>query len=210
MKNKCRIENNVGVLMIQHKGQSFDVLVDETDLPLIADSYWHINQSSTRTYIRGYIGNEGQKRQQYLHRHIMQVIDPLVEVDHRNRDGLDNRRQNLRICDRGKNSYNAPARSNNRSGYKGVRWHQHNQMWEARIASSKVQRSLGYFRDVVEAAKAYDRASHELHGEFARPNFPLGFNELLVSSDDPPAHDRSCSLLDYFPTCSRVISVAFR
>jgi len=91
-------------------------------------------------------------------------------VDHRNGDGLDNRRQNLRPANDSKNQMNARMRSDNPSGFKGVCADRHR--WMARIQLDGRRTYLGYFATPQEAARAYDAAAVELFGEYARPNFP--------------------------------------
>ncbi len=91
-------------------------------------------------------------------------------TDHRNGDGLDNRRANLRPATRSQNNANAQKRSNNKSGFKGVHWD--GRKWQAGIRLDGRQRYLGRFDLVEDAARAYDTAACALFGEFARLNFP--------------------------------------
>ena len=58
------------------------------------------------------------------------------------------------------------------SKYKGVHWHKNHRKWLARITFEKNTIHLGYFRNEIEAAKAYDEAAKKYHGEFASLNFP--------------------------------------
>ncbi len=67
---------------------------------------------------------------------------------------------------------NRPRFANNTSGYKGVSLFGRDSKWKAQIQVDGKKRHLGYFDDKIEAAKAYDRAALELHGEFAVLNFP--------------------------------------
>ena len=96
-----------------------------------------------------------------------------MATDHINGDGLDNRKQNLRICTHAENLRNRRLGKNNTSGYKGVSWHKLHKLWYAHISHNKKLMSLGYFKDKEEAAKAYDRKAIELFGEFAKLNFPI-------------------------------------
>jgi hypothetical protein len=92
-------------------------------------------------------------------------------VDHINGHGLDNRRANLRLCTIRQNNFNAPCRADSRTGYKGVR--PERGKWGARIKIDGVERWLGSFPSIEEAARAYDAAAMLVHGEFARLNFPV-------------------------------------
>lgn len=93
------------------------------------------------------------------------------EVDHINRDRLDNRKRNLRVCTRAENSANKVARSAN--GYKGVQYRNKGiKRWQASIGIKGKNLHLGLFDSAEEAARAYDKAAHENFGEFAWLNFP--------------------------------------
>lgn len=109
---------------------------------------------------------DGRGGSLYLHRVILDV----PRVDHINGDGLDNRRANLRSATHADNMRNSRRRSDNTSGYKGVSasgWR-----WVARVYVDSRRLHLGTFASPEEAARAYDAAALELHGEFARLNFP--------------------------------------
>ncbi|MBN2137484.1 MAG: HNH endonuclease [Sedimentisphaerales bacterium] len=106
-----------------------------------------------------------------LHRQIMPVGKGLI-VDHVNRDGLDNRKSNLRAGTQAQNICNSKRTARSSSMYKGVSWHKASKKWRALVAFGGKTKFLGYFADEVEAAKAYDAGARELHGEFAYLNFP--------------------------------------
>jgi len=95
------------------------------------------------------------------------------QADHRNHDTLDNRRENLRVATRSENCRNRMRRVDNRSGFKGVSWNRERGQWRAQIWTGSTNKLLGTFADPVSAAKAYDEAACERHGEFALLNFPL-------------------------------------
>lgn len=93
-------------------------------------------------------------------------------IDHINKNTLDNRKANLRVCTNSENQRNRGKPKNNKSGFKGVSFSKDTFKWRADIMLNKKQICLGYFSDLHEAARAYDSAALEIHGAFARLNFP--------------------------------------
>jgi hypothetical protein len=90
-------------------------------------------------------------------------------VDHKNRDTLDNRRDNLRAATHSQNRANSKRRSNNTSGYQGVS--RHKLKWKAEIVMNQKFIYLGLFENLKDAALAYDDAALKHFGEFANTNF---------------------------------------
>lgn len=93
------------------------------------------------------------------------------QVDHKNGDGLDNRRRNLRPCSKSQNIQNARKRQGTSSRFKGVERRLNNR-WSAKIRLNNVRYSLGCFDTEELAARVYDSAARSFFGEFARCNFP--------------------------------------
>lgn len=91
------------------------------------------------------------------------------KVDHRNFDGLDNRRENLRDGTKG-NTHNQRPRIGTTSKYKGVSWHTVANKWWARITVEGKTRSLGLYHDEDDAARAYNEGALRLFGEYAHLN----------------------------------------
>lgn len=116
-----------------------------------------------------------------LHRVIMNPACG-VEVDHINRDRLDNRRCNLRLTDRGGNARNCSRNRKNTSGYKGVCRVGSRGRWGAEVVYKGANHWLGVFETAEEAAVTYDLAAMALHGEFAATNFQ--YSEPLLLLED--------------------------
>lgn len=102
-----------------------------------------------------------------MHRVINNTPDGL-ETDHVDGDGLNNQRSNLRDATVAQNRQNRRMRVDNISGAKGVFWSKKRKTWEARIQSNGKTTYLGCYYSVELAAKAYEKASADLHGSFGR------------------------------------------
>jgi hypothetical protein len=107
-----------------------------------------------------------------MHRVVIGAL-PGQEVDHRDGNGLNNTRANLRIATHSQNGANDGPSRHNTSGYKGVSRDRQRGNWAAEIRFERRRYHLGRFDTVEEAARAYDAAARRLHGEFAWLNFPL-------------------------------------
>jgi HNH endonuclease/AP2 domain len=92
------------------------------------------------------------------------------EIDHKDRNRLNNQRDNLRSATRQEQVQNTTKRKNTASKYKGVSWWKNK--WKARIVINGKSIHLGYFDNEEDAARAYDRAAKRAFGEFMVLNFP--------------------------------------
>jgi hypothetical protein len=106
-----------------------------------------------------------------MHRVIMNAPAGLV-VDHIDHDGLNNTRNNLRLCTPRQNRYNLPPLPNGTSKYKGVHWSKSRRKWRVGIKCGPNAYHIGFFKSEIQAAKAYDKAAKEFFGEYAYLNFP--------------------------------------
>lgn len=114
---------------------------------------------------------KGSKRQQIsMHRELVQATSNRF-VDHKNGNGLDNRKTNLRICRSGQNVSNSKLWKTNHSGYRGVSWKKDRKKWAVEITHNWKQITLGDFTSRHVAALVYDLWALDLRGEFARTNF---------------------------------------
>ena len=111
----------------------------------------------------------GKRHKLYMHR-VITDAQPGQDVDHEDRDGLNNRRDNLRLCTSSQNNANSRKRVGCSSRYKGVTWHKQTSKWQAQIKAQRTQIYLGLFDDEWEAALSYNEAATEHFGEFARLN----------------------------------------
>lgn len=141
-------------------------LIDDEDYELVSQYKWHAHVTfSGQWYAKARSGKIS------MHRLLMNP-PAWIQVDHVNSDGLDNRRENLRLATSKQQSYNKrPQKNKMYSKYKGVCWDASRSKWVVYIHHQGRQIYLGRFTSELDAAKAYDDAAKERFGEFSRTNF---------------------------------------
>lgn len=143
------------------------VLFDDIDSAVIEGGQWHLHPAGKATYARGYVKGRRSDGLRYMHRCLTGAAKG-KDVDHINGNGLDNRRENLRVCDRSQNSANRHAVMS-AHGIKGVHFENYTGRWRAEIQWRRKRYKLGRFDTAEEAAAAYAAKAHELFKEFANP-----------------------------------------
>lgn len=151
----------------------YSVLIDDEDAELIGSYTWHPGSDKAHVYFYTYVGaNRSTRKHIGMHRFLMGCScgDGKI-VDHINRNTLDNRKGNLRVCTQRDNLCNSGLRTDNSSGYKGVCFGGRTKNWIAQIHYNNEGYSIGTAETAKEAAKLYDRVAIKLFGEFANTNF---------------------------------------
>jgi hypothetical protein len=144
-------------------------LVDDEDFEWLNQWKWCANKFQNRWY--AYRGTKKPKMHTILmHRFIMGATKG-QEIDHKDGNGLNNTRNNLRFCEHYQNLFNKKGNIISVSKYKGVSLHRRDKLWRARIQINGKQRTIGYFKDEKKAAEAYDIEARKYFGEFAFLNF---------------------------------------
>jgi len=150
-------------------------LVDDSDYERLSQFKWYAwKPGNRRTFyaVRGIALPNGKRGVSYMHREIVNA--PSGEaVDHRDGNGINNQRSNLRIATQRQNSYNQSGRKTSTSRFKGVSGYRSRPQWRARIMVNGKEHHLGHFNTEFDAACAYDMAARAHFGEYARLNFPL-------------------------------------
>lgn len=139
-------------------------IVDLEDYERISGIPWNV----MRTRGLSYAASNSPSYRGLMHRLILNAPRHLL-VDHRNGNGLDNRKKNLRLTTQSRNLGNSVKRNLPISGYRGVqRAHQKGEFWDAIIrVDGKRRVYLGTFSDPKKASEAYIEAHRKLHGEFS-------------------------------------------
>jgi hypothetical protein len=145
--------------------------VDDLDFARLSKFKWTFHREHRSEYAIRCVPNTGpgpRQRMLKMHREILDVRPDEI-VDHRDGDGLNCQRYNLRIASAETNGGNRRKLKPGRSRFKGVR--PSRGKWRAYICHKGI-RNLGTFCSEEAAAKEYDRAARIAWGEFARLNFP--------------------------------------
>lgn len=159
---EIRIEGEVAFVPLT---QGYTAIIDAIDVPLVQGKNWCAVKRGNKVYAgRSFWA---AKSIELMHRVIVGA-GILDLVDHRDGDGLMNCRANLRLASRSQNAMNAGAHRDNRSGFKGVSWHNQRLRWTAWISAHGERKYLGLFDTPEAAHAAYTAASKRLHGDFAR------------------------------------------
>lgn len=152
-----------GVLLIKSKGIVYKVLYDPADFVLICPYRWNIHS-------KGYVVSTINGKTILMHRLIMGIDDPEIQVDHKFHNKLDNRRAKIRICTPSENRRNSQKHKEAHSKFKGV--YRDGRFWHVQIMFNGKVVNLGRYRSEITAAKVYDVAARLFFRDFAFLNFP--------------------------------------
>lgn len=143
--------------------QGKQAIIESKYLDIVNICKWHFN--------KGYAYNS---QKGYMHRFLWESVNGKIpkglQIDHKNRDKLDNRLSNLRVVTNQQNHMNLQSYKNSSSIYKGVSWKKDKNKWRAQITINGKQKHLGYYNSEVEAARAYDATAKNFEHAFL--NFP--------------------------------------
>lgn len=135
-----------------------------------------ITWSAIKSRHQFYAGNGATKPGPLMLHRVLSQAPAGILVDHRDRDSLNNRLTNLRLCNHSQNMANAPPRPGT-SRFKGVYASRRTKPWRVTLAFTEngrlIKQEIGHFHSEIEAARAYDEAALQRYGEFAFLNESL-------------------------------------
>lgn len=147
-------------------------LVDDEDFEFISNWKWQLIKGRNTNYAKTQNWDKNKKSMSppiYMHRLILKLKKGEF-CDHINRNGLDNRRKNLRNSTNKQNLANTGKSKNNTSGFKGVSITANGKKWNARIMINRKSKHLGNFINKIDAAKAYDNEAKKIYKNYAKLN----------------------------------------
>lgn len=146
-----RTESHAVLFIDKRDGSRLKCFVDLLDLPLLVSlgkrwsADWAIHSKTYYVYYR-----DSQDRKIYLHRWLLSAPQSL-HVDHKDHNGLNNQRGNIRLVTRSVNQLNIRIPRNNTSGFRGVTWNANRSLWQAQVKVKRRLRNLGCYRTKEEA-----------------------------------------------------------
>ena len=136
-------------------------IVDDGDYECLSRNKWHYDQG----YAKRTIWKNGINVHVFMHRQIL-GFPSNAQIYHIDRNGLNNQRENLRLCTGRQNAHNRKLRSDTNTGFKGVT--RYGGRYKARITVNGKRLLLGHFDRAEDAHKAYVDAAKSNFGEFFR------------------------------------------
>ncbi len=163
----------IGVIMKKIPlSQGQFALVDDKDVDRLKSYNWYALRVPHGFYVICNIKKDKKTTTMSMHRFLLNAPDG-VDVDHKDHNGLNNQRANIRLCTRSQNMMNQRCgQKNEASIFKGVCASNRGKPWRAKLRIGRNHVSLGNYATEEEAAMAYDEGAQELFGEFACLNFP--------------------------------------
>ena len=150
--------------------QDQTALVDDSDYFDLIIFNWCLSRRDNKLYAGRGIKIKGHSKTILMHRQILNAPDDM-QIDHINGNGLDNRRNNLRLVTSSQNHFNQHKQQRSTSSrYKGVYWHKRDKVWVVGIQAFGIYYYIGSFTNEQEAALAYNEAANNYHGEYAKLN----------------------------------------
>lgn len=143
-------------------------LVDDNDFENLNKYNWYTDKRGDTFYARRKFPMGGGKQTSVGMHTMIMGIPKGMSTDHIDGNGLNNQRDNLRVCTSGENQRNRGKTIRNTSGFKGVHWSKRDRRWQARIGVDGTRIYLGNFKNKIDAYDAYCRGCERFHGNFSK------------------------------------------
>ncbi len=141
-------------------------LVDDCDFEWLNKWKWCYGEGYA---VRAFKKADGKWTTVKMHRLILDTPKG-KHTDHKDHNGINNQRKNIRICDYAQNQFNQRKKEGLSSKYKGVNFFKRDKRWYAHITTKGKMRHIGSFKTEEEAARAYNGEAEKFYGEFALLN----------------------------------------
>lgn len=179
MKRRTRaeclpIDNGDGTASVPLHDGAF-AIIDSVDIGRASFLSWQhrVEPHGNHYAMAGFFNSTGKFSMIRMHR--LLLCFPFYQIDHIDRNGLNNSRSNLRICNNHNNQWNCKkVKPSKYSKFKGVSKHRKTGLWTAQLMKNRKHVHAKYFKTEVEAARSYDEAAIIHFGEFAATNVTLG------------------------------------
>jgi len=145
-------------------------LVDDEDFEYLNQWNWCVTFAKHTAYAQRGDYSNGKKKTILMHRLILGLTDPKIDGDHKDHNGLNNQRSNLRIATRSQNICNTILKKQFSSKYKGVFFYKRSGLWRVQIRVNHKVTYLGSYATEEQAAIVYNEAALKQYGEFANLN----------------------------------------
>ena len=151
-------------------GVGLYAVVDDGDFDSLSQYKWYARKTKNALYVErqvflGKIDGIRRAKSIKMHRDILGLDDGTIIVDHKNRDTLDNRRDNLRVCTHSQNNHNKPVMKRSLSGEKNIS--KIKNKWRVMVSIDKKNHFIGLFYTIEEAKASRDEFRRNKLGQFA-------------------------------------------
>jgi hypothetical protein len=151
------------------KGQETGkLIIDTVNLERVSKEKWCVKMNKGN--VAAAMVSSGQHKNMKMHHFLFGKPPAGFEYDHKNRNPLDNREENVRVVTAEQNQWNRGLTKANSSGFKGVRQHENGKGWTSIIWHTSKPINIGYYPSQEEAIVAYNLMASELRGDFGWEN----------------------------------------